>query len=351
MFSYNHYIPILRSKQAEFNALKNLEPALKKHISPFFKVVEVERHRDTKLPKKNPQKHLNDVGTAIIKALNGHLATFVDLNDIVAVSYGTIDPNDVVVFFKKIKEAGINIIPARGLHLLPPHEKAILEVCANLKTGLCLRLDLDDIDNENLDNELKDVLKRNNIKSKDCDIIIDLEKFKNGFRSINKMVDLINTFPDIKSWRTFTIAISSFPEKIEKGVTHCSRDDFRNWRELIKKKTELQRVPSYGDYGIQEPGWSTTSVSYQGAVNLRYALTDEWVLFKGRKQKKGDSQFPDMCRKLIQYNEYNGPDFCWADEHINDCAMGHTGPGSGTTWRQVGFNRHMALTIIQMRTL
>ena len=57
-------------------------------------------------------------------------------------------------------------------------------------------------------------------------------------------------------------------------------------------------MPTYGDYGIQNPDWKVSSEFVRSAVNLRYACDDYWLLYKGKLQKKVMGNLKVFCKRL-----------------------------------------------------
>ena len=59
-------------------------------------------------------------------------------------------------------------------------------------------------------------------------------------------------------------------------------------------------------------------------------------------------QFRQLSATLRKRPEFYGTSFSWGDNYISNCADYATGPGSLTTWRQVGTNHHIAVVTNQI---
>ncbi len=379
MFDYKHYVPILKSKKAELNALRELTPDVKGKISPLLRITPIPKNKKTN-ELITVAQHLKNVGKDIAKSLHGHKAVFIDLLDVTPISHGKVDPLSIIDFFKNIQDPGLfeqirghglNVIPVSGFDRMESYLKMVKTVCGEMQSGVCLWLRRDDIEDvRNLKSLTKEALTKHNVSAANCDIIIDLEDlttlpFGNGTELVRRVNDLISKFPDIQAWRTFTISSSSFPESLTSGFKTRSRDDYKFWKNLIENKKELKRLPSYGDYAIQHPSWEESSGQFFTSIaNLRYASNEQWLLYRGRNFKKKQDpastrknflEFNKLCSELTSRTEYDGPNYCWADKRIDEYAKytlrkgtGEIGTGSATTWRQIGFNRHMTVAARQV---
>ena len=75
------------------------------------------------------------------------------------------------------------------------------------------------------------------------------------------------------------------------------------------------------------------------------------IIKKRGVRHTGFEQFRDLCRALINTDEYSGADFSWGDKYINLCAAGAVDAGNATTWRRVGMNHHLTLVVDQISSL
>lgn len=88
------------------------------------------------------------------------------------------------------------------------------------------------------------------------------------------------------------------------------------------------------------------------SASIRYTCESAWLVLKGRNVRDhGYEQFHDMCRDLVQRQEYSGRHFSWGDEYIDECAARRVSKGSLTTWRKVGTSHHLAFVVGQIATV
>lgn len=111
----------------------------------------------------------------------------------------------------------------------------------------------------------------------------------------------------------------------------------------ILAATPPGRSLAFGDYAIANPVY--VPVNYTGSANIRYTITNEWLIYRGRTLKGpvygGYNQFRVLAQQLSQDQAFCGAGFSWGDAEIVARGQGQNGPGNATTWRAVGTNHHI----------
>jgi len=355
MEGYRHYVPILKSKQAELEAVRGLSPVTKQSITPLLELIPVQWDFSKKIPKMSLKEHLDKSVAKINKAFGCDLRFFIDL--MLLNMTETIDGlHPIEYFFDELAKHNLDVLPTIGLAQSIDYQLATLNVVNKNERGLCLRVRKEDIEDIlELNNSIDDIFDVFNTSAANCDLIIDIETLPSTIEDcfIDSILDAIEYFPYLNEWRSFTLAASSFPRILEIQQSNdklLPRQDLSLWRSIVAKKSILPRLPSFGDYAIQHPDLSDLDFRFiKSSVNLRYATDNAWLVYKGReKVRHGFAQFNDICRLLLKREEYYGPDYSWGDGYINRCANNEDGPGNGSTWRRVGFSHHITLTAEQV---
>lgn len=358
MKEHKHYVPILKTKLAELDALRGLSPDIKQNITPLLELIPVPWDFKTNTPKMSLKEHLDKSASKISKALGPDLRFFLDL--VLLDSSGTIfGLHPLEYFYDELSKHKVFVIPTTGLTQVDDYQQAVANIVSKDDKGACLRVKKEDLEdilllNDSIDNVL-DILGTITFK---CDLVIDLEylPLDNSDEFLESILDAIQYFPYLKEWRSFTLAASSFPEipDIKQSDNKLlPRHEMALWRSVLANKTILPRIPSFGDYAIQHPELSDLDFRFiKSSVNLRYATDKAWLVYKGReKNRYGYVQFNDICRLLLNRNEYCGADYSWGDGYINRCAIDEDGPGNPQKWRQAGFSHHITLTASQIAML
>lgn len=355
MKGHRHYVPILKSKQGELEAVRGLSTITKQNITPLLEVIPVPWDFQQDKPKMSLKDHLDKSAVKINKAFGCDLIFFLDMMLLnMTGSIAGIHPLEY--FFNELNKYSLKVIPTIGLAQSIDYQQAISSIAKKNENGICLRVKKEDIEdilelNDTID-KLLDIL---DIGTFDCDLVLDLENIPLNISGsfLDTILDAIEYFPFLNEWRSFTLAASSFPLILDIQQDDdklLPRHDLLLWRSIVSKKPALPRLPSFGDYAMQHPDLSDLDFRFiKSSVNLRYATDKAWLVYKGReKVRHGFGQFNDICRLLLKRKEYYGPDYSWGDEYIKRCANNEDGPGNASTWRKVGFSHHITLTAEQV---
>ena len=150
------------------------------------------------------------------------------------------------------------------------------------------------------------------------------------------------------SGASVTVAGGSFPMNligIKQGVHDIERVEWKVW-------LQLQKLGAYGklrysDYAVTNPapapGMDPTQMN--PSVAVRYAAADSWRLFKAGGFKKGaPNQYQSLCQLLLGDAVYSGPTFSFGDKCYESAANAKLGNGNPSSWRRDATNHHLALT-------
>ena len=355
MKGYKHYVPIIKSKQAELEAVRGLSSITKQNITPLLELIPVAWDFQKEAPKMSLKEHLDKSAGKIKKAWGCDLRFFMDLYLLnIAGTFAGHHPLEY--FFNELAKYELDVIPVIGLTQTHDYQQAVSNIAHKNKKRVCLRIRKEDIDDMlELALAIEKTLNALKINAFDCDLVLDLENLPSKIPDdfVESLLDAIEYFPFLKDWCSFTLASSSFPLVLEVQQNNdklMPRNDLLLWQTLIK--ADIPRLPSFGDYAIQHPELSDLDFRFiKSSVNLRYATDKAWLVFKGReKVRHGYEQFNDICRLLVKRKEYYGSEYSWGDGYIERCANNEDGPGNATTWRKVAFSHHITLTVEQVTT-
>jgi len=88
---------------------------------------------------------------------------------------------------------------------------------------------------------------------------------------------LINELPLITEWRTFSIASSSFPADMSdvkrNSIKELEREEWAAWLSL-RSKSNVKRMPTYSDYGINHPVMESFNPFLMQAYTLKEVVID-----------------------------------------------------------------------------
>lgn len=327
------YVPILKAKQGEKDALLQLKQQTKEKVRPILEIPT--EHTDT--PSKfNLNKFWLDQ------------AYYLDF-PFETVSEGIEDEVfDAWIFNKNFKY----MIPV--LHL-SYEESRIKKVIEASNYRVALRLTVDEFFEEDFKAEFSQILDM--VDPEQTDIIVDAQEIKeiNYKKQAGSTVYCLNQITNLNQFKNVIVSSGSFPNTlaIEKEqfltIPKIEMDFFK----LVEQEFDFQLI--YSDYCVNHWELFEYIPGMQVSFNIRYTLNDDYLVYKGKTAKKGGFSYENVqsvCKKLVRRAEYFGKDHSWGDIIISDIADGTKGTGgNSTTWRSIGTNHHIETIVIQCANL
>ena len=348
MFDHTQYIPCLRWKTGEYQAIWNLPATTKKTITPLIEVPEFSFDFAEKEKPKTIDKHIE----RFVKRVRdkwGEMACFIDMKYIPHSKNMKDGKNPIAFIFDELLKMGCSPIPVAGLDRDDLYKEEVKKVLSkNKSVGICLRIPIESFVESQFENNLNSMLAKLKIELKNAHLIVDLGAPNfvplEGF--VKAIRETISQYSKLREWLTFSIIGTSFPEIINKGVSILSRYEWLLYKELINvfAKKGL-RFPAFGDYTIIYPGvapdldWRRI----RSAAKVKYTINDGWYIVKGQSLREGPrTQCHDICRELVKSPHFFGQDFSYGDRFIKKCATDKTvKTRNHTLWIKAGTNHHL----------
>jgi len=357
-FDYHHYVPCLRWKLGEYQALLHLKKTTKESLTPLIEVSEIGWDFEKKKLAKTIDDHLEPFAKRV-NAKWQNLWSFVDLK--------LLDPNarmidgshPVEYLFSNLRKEKCNVVPVTGIDRDKYYQDAIQQVVSTDKYGACLRVTLEQMAKPDIKKMIDKLLSAINTQPEQIDLVLDLEAPNfiplEGFCKMIQVV--VPRLPYLDRWRNFILLGTSFPESmaVVKGPTEIvPRHEWLLYKELMRKfQVEDVRFPTFGDYGISHPKVLLLDMRIiKPAASIRYAIDDAWYIIKGSNVRdNGFKQYRKHCQKLVATPFYLGPAFSDGDHYIAKCADGSGKTGNLATWRRVGTNHHLEKVVQDISNL
>lgn len=351
-FDYKQYIPCLRWKMGEYQAVMRLSDDTKEKITPLIEIPQIGWDFEEGKEKKSIDDHLAPFPKRIHDKW-GEAYCFIDIKHISSNKRMNDGSHPVNFILNSLNELNCSAVPVTGFEKDKEYQKEIKKMIIGKKTsGICLRFTIDQVARTTFNQDLDSLLSLLNIKPYYCNLVLDLVSPNfiplEGFLLVIQQI--IKSLPYLNSWRSFSIIGTSFPETmggIPVGIKILPRYEWQLYKKLIELLSTAElRLPTYGDYGILNPSarddldWRVISTS----ANIRYTIDDNWCIVRGRSDRDRKlvlEMYFELSRNLVNSNYYYGPELSWGDAYIKDCADNKKGHGTHTTWRTVGTNHHM----------
>ena len=347
-FDDRHYVPCLRWKQGEYQAVLRLPDTTKRVFMPLIEVPGIGWDFEEKKAKKTIDEHL-DPFTKRVRKKWGNSPCFVDFNLIKTTERMENGLHPVCFVFDGLREMQCSAIPVTGVDRDSAYQEEIKKILNKDNSGVCLRIKIEQAARSSVQEEVDSLLSTLSIESENCDLILDLGAPNfvptDGFSKIIQRI--VSKLPYLNDWRTFTILGTSFPETmggIKIGITNVPRYEWRLYKLLIANfSNERLRLPTFGDYAISHPKVLELDMRLvKPTVTIRYTIDNGWHIVKGKNYKDyGLKQYHELSRQVLSSKYFFGTAFSWGDNYIQECASRNKKPGNLTTWRQVGTNHHI----------
>jgi len=350
------YVPILRWKGSEKDALLKLRPLERNAITPLIEFVMPN-------PKMNKERSiiLKDSRAVLVDSLPsvaqdilrcwGKEPVFIDVH--------LIDED----LKSKALSAILHSCNGLGIEAIPIICSATIDESRELRTvavafskishnGACFRLGRKDIKNGNLENSIVGFINRNGLDVGSLDVLVDLGIVNDKDDPVLIANDLSH-LPMLKDWRSFILSGGAHPKDLtllRKHERHqLPRHDWMLWKGIAGQLT-LVRRPIFSDYTIQYPIYESKYIPGMNiSASIRYTSDDTWEILRGEglKNPKGDKyvQYIAWARLLIEQDFYKGCAYSFGDEYVNDkAAPDNIKTGSVQTWLCAGINHHLVLS-------
>jgi hypothetical protein len=327
------YLPVLKAKSGEFIALNKLNPSIKSWVYPLLEITKVEFDNEDSTQAATLKKHLQKLCDKIVKKWP-YDHSFIDAG---LIKNETVDEMSAFEFIYSLLSKS-NVLPMPVARLDMPTIavnglKAILKNHSLNKIGI--RVTIEDIESPELASELDYILANLELSPTDCHMIFDL--MDSDFSKIADFSDsvaaLIETFPRLKEWRTFTLTGGAFPQtaKLNEGIQEIIRGDWELYK-MVSSKLEgvdAHLDMNYGDYSVVAPGhFVFDPVRMQISANIRYTYNGHWYVVKGKSLKLHKHiQYFDIANKIRSSGYFLGETY------------------SSLVWNWVACNHHITKVV------
>lgn len=353
------YVPILKGKEGELTALETLRPEVRPLLMPLIEIPTIPYDFKNNRPSKSTHDHVIGLPDRLMTCgfssrMYFHLAWF-DGN---GQAHELQEESEIVL--RRCEALGVKVVPVVSRASSEVYLNAAARYSERQSVGICIRLRLNDFDEEvDLDVETDRLLNQIGVPdATSVDLIIDLEDIgTESNRALHVARSIFTILPrkQQNDWRRMVLAAASFPVDLSEVDANenilLPRHEWNLWKALQRKPNGLpRRNLIFGDYAISNPiSKELDPTKMRMSANIRYATEDNWLVMKGRNVRVyGFGQYFELSEALVKRPEYYGRNFSWGDTFIDDCALAMKGPGNATTWRKVGVNHHITLVARQL---
>jgi hypothetical protein len=344
------YVPVLKVKPGEKDALQMLDAATVTEVWPLFEIVEMKKDEPPDLAH-----HLRKAFRGLRRAILRSPVYFLDTHEIAPAGR-----DGAREAFLAAANLGMPFIPVTGISRTTDVDEAFAAVRSD---GVAIRLTRAEFERGIVPARLVDFVEAHNIARSNVHLIVDLGPVHDVLpEGVDQMIrQFLPLIPHVSEWRSLIVSSCAFPKSMKVAQTKSTklveRADWKGWLSgCYEHRTELPRLPTFSDGGIQHPsgveGYDPKTMPWAAAI--RYTVADEWLIVKGESTDvtAGADQFPELARTLVRGSHFVGPDHCLACAAMARATRGRAkGHSRAEDWRRLGTAHHITTTVRQLRAL
>lgn len=363
------YVPILKAKKGEFDALAHLSEKAIEQIVPWFDVPRLDENTRRKSEERSElpiEEFLNKTAANIAKIWAGK-SIFMDFPRW-ATNAQTENGEHVIPYFRnRLELLGVVTNPAIEYTAWddPVYVNAISGIRIENGQNFCVRLNMDVDTLEDMTDpdyfveRLSSIVEKTNIDVSQTYLLVDFGDVSSQSSSSNEIINKTTLAISLVQQCGFSkiiLAGSSLPAAINLAVKSQNstglvlRKEMDAWRRLISKNQFLNIT--FSDYGVRNPNASDESIPIPNANGkIRYTIDEQYFIARGNALNIGHKykQFNYLARNIIASGYYLGPNFSWGDERISYYSSAAAkGSGSQTTWIAIDTNHHIETVVMEI---
>ncbi|MEO9960680.1 MAG: beta family protein [Nisaea sp.] len=349
------YVPALRWRMAEYQALLRLSANAKERVVPFITIPELEFDFDSWKPKKTIHEHVHPF-VARYKNKWGKRPAWIGLHpSIVDGAMG--DGRDILTFvFAGLREFEAKAIPLIRLDAESRFQKSVAAIIGQDGQGVAIAARLEDLMKKDAFSRVVAMFRSLGVDEDEVDLIIDLGEpnFEPYDTFSVALIAALRRLGDLNRFRNFVLVGTAIPETfkgIAKGQDELPRHDWLFFQTLLSKLPLGMRRPNYGDYTIVHPNFTPQDMrKIKAAGKIVYTTGSSWWVRKGGAFRGNEEQMHEHCNVLVGSGVFKGNDYSYGDDYIGNCAIMKVTPSNLTRWKNVAINHHMMHVLDDLST-
>lgn len=344
------YVPALRWRQGEYQALTRLAAAAKNRIVPYITIPEVEFDFELWQPKKTVQEHVHPFA-ARFNAKWGQRPAWVGVHPSIS-GKPMGDGRDIYTYvFEALRRFQANAIPAVPLDASGPMTACIAAIVAVDGVGSAIAVRLEDLMKPDARTRIEALASSLGLPLAEVDLVIDLgaPNFEPYSTFAGALLAAVQKLGDLYRFRNFVAIGTAIPQTfkdVAKGADQLRRHDWLFYQALLAKMPARMRQPNYGDYTIVHPEFAPVDMrKIKSAGKLVYTTATDWEVRKGGAFRDNPGQMHDHCASIVASGKFSGAGFSVGDDYIAKCAARTVKPSNQPWWKFVTINHHITYVL------
>lgn len=349
------YVPALRWRQGEYQALARLGSSSKDRIVPYVTIPEVEFDFELWQPKKTVQEHVHPFAARFI-AKWGQRPAWVGVHPSIS-DKPMGDGRDIFTYvFEALRALQARAVPAVPLDASRVTAASVGALIALDGHGAAISIRLEDLMKPEARTRIESLAALIGLSLDDIDLVIDLgaPNFEPYNAFAGALITALRKLGDLHAFRNFVVISTAIPETfkdVAKGADQLLRHDWLFYQTLLSKMPVGMRQPNYGDYTIVHPEFTPVDMrKIKSAGKLVYTTPTVWEVRKGGAFRDHPGQMHDHCASILASGKFSGAGFSTGDDYIAKCAARTKGASNQPWWKFVTINHHITQVLDDLST-
>ena len=352
----NTYVPSLRWRRGEYQALHNLDGSIKNRIVPLIVIPEVEYDFEKQENKRSVHDHVQPFADRFYDNW-GLLPAWIGIHPNMIENRMRDGRHIFSYVFEKLGWFGANAVPMISLESKLSTVEAVSTVVKKDEFGIGLSLTLEDLMVSSTLSKISFLLSKIQMDRSFVDLIVDLHA--PNFSPYKVFSDLLlanlSKLDHFDGYRNFILVSTAMPDtlgKFTRGTHEVTRHDWLFYKTLLDNWKSRIRCPIFGDYTIVNPNFAPIDMrGIKSAAKLVYTTPSSWWIRKGSAFRVNRSQMHGHCRDLLSSGVFMGRAFSSGDSYIASCADELSSPSNHTKWKNVTINHHITQVVSDLDDL
>jgi hypothetical protein len=338
------YVPSLRWRMGEYQALFRLTDAAKARVVPFIVIPEIEYDFEEERPKHTLQEHVESFPRRY-KAKWGGRPAWIDVHPKINTLKMDGGKLPIAWVFDEL-DLRSNAVPATSLDATPAINAAVAMIIGKDGRGVGIRARIEHVMRPTCQAALATLMKTVGVSPAETDLIVDLgapnyEPYADFAAGLSAALDALG---DVSAFRSYVLMGCAYPETmaLDKPGGDLPRHDWQFFETFVGRLAKGARMPNFGDYTIVHPEFTPRDMRrIKSAGRVVYTDKNNWHVRKGGAFRDNPEQMHDHCAYIVGSGKFRGAAFSFGDDYIDKCAVKADGPSSPTRWKEVAISHHI----------
>lgn len=335
------YVPTVRFKTGECNALSNIPSTVRRYVFPHF-IVPPLKEKSSKSVLFISEEDLSNAVRRNIQRYWPEGLCYLNLS----YAKSNLDKDSLLNLFRLVHDVNPRVVPVVEIDELYQPVTKLIVARSNLK--IAIRLGYENLDTDRLIAGINQA----GIRAEECNIFIDFSgaPLEPDIAS-GSVADAFDIIGQSAKWPRIIPMWSSYPPK-NPAAPGCTSEIPRPEHALFNAamaETIIRRDRfCYGDFGPDsfKIEFSTKAGGGKAIPHIRYTTSpDLTIVSRGKLGAKWPNAIQNVCNEIVKHKNFLGADYSYADKRITEVAKGSASTGGPTDWREWNMAHHMCMIV------